>query len=79
MEEQKFLDYLYRYAADHDWDEPNVKYQIRSLFTAWCLMFNVDADTALCDQVLNWVYMEAALEGRADKEAFELFMLEYLV
>jgi hypothetical protein len=42
-------------------------------------MFNVDADTALCDQVLNWVYMEAALEGRADKEAFELFMLEYLV
>lgn len=79
MDEYKFLDYLYRYAADHDWDEPNVRYQIRSLFTAWCLMFDVDADTALCDQVLNGVFMEAALEGQADPEAFELFMLEYLV
>lgn len=79
MNEYVFLDYIYKYAVDHDWNEPNVKEQIRSLFTAWCLIFNVDADTALCDHVLNRIYMEAALEGRSDPEAFVLFMLEYLV
>lgn len=79
MNEKVFLDYICQYAVDYEWDEPNVKEQIRSLFTTWCLVCKIDADTMKCDRALNRIYFEGALEELLDYDEFEQFMLEYLI
>lgn len=52
--------------------------QLKSLFTSYCLMFNIDADTAECDTCL-WDIFDLLNFDETLKENFDNFMLEYLV
>lgn len=52
--------------------------QLRSLFTSYCLMFNIDADTAECDACLCDIFDLMKLDESL-MDNFKKFMLEYLV
>lgn len=62
------------------WEDAELqKEQFRSLFTAWCLLNNVDADTRQCDEKLRKLYEKARLEELIDFEDFCNYMLRYLI
>lgn len=51
--------------------------QLRSLFTSYCLVFNIDAGTAECDACL-WDIFDHLNFDETLEEKFNNFMLEFL-
>ena len=49
------------------------------MFTSWCLIFHIDADTKECDDALNVIYWRAAMEELIEYEDYEQFMVEFIV
>ena len=41
--------YIIDFAMDAEWDDLKRREQLRALFTSWCFIFGVDADTKECD------------------------------
>lgn len=76
----EILKYLNQFLIESNWLDENVPEQARALFTSWCLMENVDADTRKCDAALLTLYDNAALES-ADitYDEFENFMVGLIV
>lgn len=79
MNKQEFLNYIIDYAICTGWEDCNGKDQIRALFTSWCLIFHIDADTKECDDTLNVIYWRAAMEELIEYEDYEQFMIEFIV
>ena len=79
MDKQEFLNYIIDYAIGAGWEDCHGKDQIRALFTSWCLIFRIDADTKECDEALNVIYWRAALEELIEYENYEQFMIEFIV
>lgn len=79
MNKQEFLNYIIDYAIHTGWENWNGKDQIRALFTSWCLIFHVDADTKECSDALNVIYWRAAMEELIEYENYEQFMIEFIV
>lgn len=85
MNKSKFLNYIISFTKEHtlDFDEDFsdiLSQQLRALFTSYCLMFNIDADTAESDVCLWDIFDETGLSDLYDvKENFDKFMLGYLV
>lgn len=79
MNKKEFLNYIIDYAIHTGWEEFNGKDQIRALFTSWCLIFHIDADTKECDDTLNVIYWRAAMEELIEYEDYEQFMIEFIV
>ena len=77
--EEKLLDYIIRFAIDNNRDYENVPEQIRSLFTTWCFLYKIDADTRKCDEALNRIYWEAAMEELISFEDFVAYMVKLIV
>ena len=73
--------YLDAFAEQSEgWEDAELqKEQFRSLFTSWCLINNVDADTRQCDEKLRKLYEKARLEELIDFEDFCNYMLRYLI
>lgn len=51
--------------------------QLRSLFTSYCLMFNIDTDTAECEACLRDIFDIVNFDETLE-EKFNNFMLEFL-
>lgn len=66
--------YMFSFMVEKEWDMCNVPEQLRSLFVSLCLIANIDADTGICDRLLNDLYQESGLEGQVPYDAFDLFM-----
>ncbi len=79
MNRQEFLNYIIDYAIHTGWEDFRGKDQIRSLFTSWCLIYHIDADTKECDDALNVIYWRAAMEELIEYEDYERFMIEFIV
>lgn len=52
--------------------------QLKALFTSYCLMFNIDADTAECDACL-WDIFDLMKMNKSLMDNFKKIMLEYLL
>lgn len=59
----EILNYLKKFLIHLNWLDENVPEQARALFTAWCLMENVDADTGKCDSILLSLYNDSDLKS----------------
>lgn len=79
MNKQDFLNYIIDYAICTGWEDWNGKDQIRALFTSWCLIFHVDADTEECDDALNTIYRRAVMEELVKYEDYQRFMIEFII
>ena len=79
MDKKEFLNYIIDYAICVGWEDCNGKDQIRALFTSWCLIFHIDADTKKCDDALNVIYWRAAMEELIEYKDYERFMIEFIV
>lgn len=79
MNKQEFLNYIIEYAIHTGWEDWNGKDQIRALFTSWCLIFHIDADTKECNDALNLIYWRAAMEELVEYEEYEQLMIEFIV
>ena len=79
MNKQEFLQYIIDYAIHVGWEDLHGKDQIRSLFTSWCLIFYVDADTSDCDNALHEIYTRVAMDEVTEYEEYIRFMLEFIV
>ena len=76
----EILKYLNQFLIQSNWLDENVPEQARALFTSWCLMENVDADTRKCDTTLLMLYDNAALESvDITYDEFENFMVGLIV
>lgn len=83
MNKCKFWDYITSFIEEQDIDfevdfSDIATKQLRALFTSYCLMFNIDADTAECDACL-WDISDLIKVDENHMDNFENFMLEYLV
>lgn len=79
MNKHDFLNYIIDYAVCTGWEDYHGKDQIRALFTSWCLIFHIDADTKECDEALMTIYSRAAIYEVIDYKLYELFMIEFVV
>ena len=79
MDKKEFLNYIIDYAICVGWEDFHGKDQIRALFTSWCLIFHIDADTKECDEALMTIYSRAAIDEVIDYKLYELFMIEFVV
>ena len=79
MKEQLF-DYLENFMIQNNWLDGYAPKQARAVFTTICLVGNIDADTAACDNILLELYNKADMEGiYIDYDDFEEFMIELIV
>ena len=79
MNKQDFLNYIIDYAVHTGWEDYHGKDQIRALFTSWCLIFRVDADTSDCDDALRKIYIIAAMDELIEYTEYIRFMLKFIV
>lgn len=72
--------YLKTYMIQNSWEDAYTRHGARSIFTTICLCCNIDADTAICDQLLSELYQTTDIQSAdVSREEFENFMLEYIV
>ena len=82
---QNMIEYLKNFLIQNDWCEKYTKEQARSIFTTICLMENIDADTAECDEILSYVYDESDVvetiefDELATYGSFKNYMIELIV
>lgn len=79
------MNFMHKFAASGDFDYEVVCEQLRSLWTAYCLHYDLIVDTRLYDRDLKSLWR--VLKERTDIEAanwnnfdtFDLFMCKYLI
>ena len=76
MNKKEFLNYIIDFAMDTEWEDLKRREQVRALFTSWCFIFGIDADTKECDDTLGVICFRAAFEM---VEEFENYMVELIV
>lgn len=75
----KLFNYLKSFMIENNWEDCNIAKQARGTFTAICLVGNIDADTAECDNMLHELYDVAVMEDIMGYDDFESFMIELIV
>ena len=75
----EILEYLKQFLIQSNWLDENVPEQARALFTSWCLMENVIADTGKCDAALIDLYNTANIQVLdISFEDFTNYMIEHI-
>lgn len=76
----KILEYLKQFLIQSNWLDKNVPEQARALFTSWCLMENVIADTGKCDAALIDLYNTADIQALdISFEDFTNYMIKHII
>lgn len=79
MKEQLF-DYLENFMIQNNWLDEYTPKQARAIFITICLVRNIDADMAACDNMLLELYNKADMESiDISYDDFEGFMIELIV
>lgn len=71
--------YLTQFLIQNNWDYEYTKNQARALWTSYCLIGGMDADSFFYDNDLLLLYDNAMLEELVTYENFNNFMTEYVV
>lgn len=78
MNKEELLNYIIDFAMDAEWDDLKRREQLRALFTSWCFIFGIDADTKECDDVLGVIYRKVLMEPVIDLDELEKYMIELI-
>ena len=74
------LEYLKVFMRESNWLDEKVPEQARAIFTTWCFMKNIQADTAECDDALLMLHNENDIEDLdISYDEFENFMIEFII
>lgn len=77
---ERLFDYLEDFMIQNNWIDEYTPKQARAIFTTICLVGNIDADTAACDNILSELYNKADIKSiDVSYENFEKFMIELIV
>lgn len=79
MGQSEYLSYICNFVFSSGWEDYNAKEQIRALFISYCLIFNIDVDTYICDLSLKNIYEAGHLEELVNYEEYERFMIQDIV
>lgn len=71
--------YLKSFMGGGGWLDGNIAEQARAIFTTICFVGNIDADTAVCDNMLLELYNECGMENFVEYDDFEIYMIELIV
>lgn len=76
----ELLNYLENFMIQNNWLDEYTPKQVRAIFTTICLVGNIDADTATCDNMLLKLYNNADMESiDISYGDFEDYMVELIV
>lgn len=78
MNKEEFLNYIINFATDTEWGDLKRRERLRALFTSWCFIFGIDADTKECDDVLGVIYRKVLMEPVIDLDELEKYMIELI-
>lgn len=71
---------LENFMIQNNWFDEYTPKQARAIFTTLCLIGNIDADTAACDNMLLELYNKADMESiDISYDNFENYMVELIV
>lgn len=75
----EIMKYLKQLISDYSWFGI-VPEQARALFTTWCLLNNIEADTFNCDSTLQELYKLGDIESEnISYDDFENFMIGLII
>lgn len=78
--EEKLFNYLEDFMIQNNWLDGYTPKQARAIFTTICFVGNIDADTAVCDNMLLELYIKADIESiDISYDDFEEYMIELIV
>lgn len=73
------FEFLKQFLQTNNWKEHITRDRARSVFTAICLKDGIVADSAQCKDMLQDLYVNYGVQSvGADREAFNVFMTEYI-
>lgn len=76
----ELFNYLEDFMIQNNWLDEYMPKQARAIFTTICLVENIDADTAACDNMLLELYNKADIECcDISYDDFEEYMIELIV
>ena len=79
-EKERLLDCIVKFTGENDWNDFYTPDKVRSFFTTLCFVYNIDADTLECNQILAQLYEKAKLSNKMlDFDSFESYMLTFVV
>ena len=74
------FDFLKEFMLCNSWDNGNVPQQAMAMFTAICVMGDIEADTSGCDNLLWELYRDCAMEDtEMSYDEFVNFMVGLIV
>lgn len=77
---KELFEYLGNFMIQNNWLDEYTPKQARAIFTTICLIENIDADTAVCDNMLLELYNKADMESiDINYDDFEDYMMELIV
>lgn len=81
MENMKheLFEYLKSFMIQSEWYSGKTAEQARAMFTTFCFVGNVDADTMECDGFLYILYNEADMKEIMEYNDFVTFMIKLIV
>lgn len=77
--EHELFNYLKSFMIGSGWHDGKTPEQARAMFTTFCFVANIDADTMDCDAFLWILYTETGVNELVGYEDFEKFMIELIV
>lgn len=75
----ELFNYLKSFMIGSNWNDGNTAKQARAMFTTFCFVANIDADTMDCDAFLWILYTETDVKDVIKYDDFEAFMIELIV
>lgn len=79
MSKEEFLNYIIDFATDTEWGDLKRREQLRALFTSWCFIYGINADSKECDDVMAIIYKKVLMEPVIDYCGLEKYMIELIV
>lgn len=71
--------FLVQFLIQNNWEDEYTQKQARALWTSYCLIAGLDADTAMYDNDLQILFNKAALDELITYEEFDGYMCELIV
>lgn len=79
MNKEEFLNYIIDFATDTEWNDLKRRERLRALFTSWCFIYGINADSKECDDVMTIIYKKVLMEPVIDYCELEKYMIELIV
>lgn len=72
-------EFLIQFLMQNNWEDEYTKEQAKALWTSYCLIAGLDADTAMYDNDLRILFDKATLDNAITYEEFDGYMCGFIV